>query len=353
MTNLDPRADRAVRDAVDAFMEGRLVPEFSGETVFETKNSRYRLRDGVVHAAPDASLVGAELVGWLCESQRRCLVESAWQQGARAVLVDRRRGRNIIVTSTTRLLHLDEAGASYEPAPGEGFRSWHPPPVEPAIDVFSPRHAPIIASTPPPPPALQEPPPPPKRTIPPPVAIPPQSPFMAAAAAQRAKDDASPKRGGVHMPPRPISRPRAVTVPSPDAPAKPKAQAPRPLPAPVPPPRRSSPRPLATSANVVVPSAPAMPVIAPPATEWEITSAEMEIVEPPSEGDASSASPASIEPPTLQRSRAEADDGAPCQAEEAIPFDLARPITKENEPVNSEPFPLVRPLDAGPPPPRR
>ncbi len=42
MTGLEPRADRAVRDAVDAFLEGRLRPEYAGETVFETKNSRYR-----------------------------------------------------------------------------------------------------------------------------------------------------------------------------------------------------------------------------------------------------------------------------------------------------------------------
>src|SRR5438270_849287 len=107
MTNLEPRADKAVRDAVDAFMDGRLVPEFEGEIVFETKNSRYRMLDGVVFAAPDGSLVGAELVGWLSESARRCLIESSWQPGARAVLVDRKRGRNIIVTSTTRLLHQE------------------------------------------------------------------------------------------------------------------------------------------------------------------------------------------------------------------------------------------------------
>lgn len=59
MTGLEPRADRAVRDAVDAFLEGRLRPEYAGETVFETKNSRYRLFNGVFFSAPDASLVGA------------------------------------------------------------------------------------------------------------------------------------------------------------------------------------------------------------------------------------------------------------------------------------------------------
>ncbi len=103
MTRLDPRADRAVRDAVDDFIGRSLPPEYVGETVFETKNSRYRLIDGVLFSAPDASLVGAELVGWLLETPKRCTVESAWQATSRAVLVDRQRARHIIVTSSTRI----------------------------------------------------------------------------------------------------------------------------------------------------------------------------------------------------------------------------------------------------------
>lgn len=336
MTNLDPRADRAVRDAVDAFMEGRLVPDFVGETVFETKNSRYRLRAGVIYAAPDASLVGAELVGWLCESQRRCLVESAWQHGARAVLVDRSRGRSIIVTSTTRILHIEEVDAplpapSMAAAPAADLRSWHPPPVDAPVDPFSPRHAPIIASTPPPPlvaPPAPEPAPPPKRTIPPPVAIPRASP-LASPARAGAAIEAAPKRAGVHLPPRPIA-PRPVPSP-------------RPLPLPVPPPRRSSPLPLATSVKVIVPLAPAMPagleIAEPPA--WELTSAELEVVEPPS-----------LDPDTLPHPSG-ADDDAACQAEDAIPFELARPVSRDNDPVNSEPFPLIRPIDGITPPPRK
>ncbi len=120
MTNLDPAADKAVRDAVDAYMEGRLTPEFVGETVFETKNSRYRLLDGVVFAAPDDSLIGSELVGWLMESRRRSVVESAWQPGLRAVLVDRHHGRHIIVTSTTRLLHLEQHSSADPPSRSPG-----------------------------------------------------------------------------------------------------------------------------------------------------------------------------------------------------------------------------------------
>ena len=108
MTGLEPRADRAVRDAVDAFIEGRLRPAYAGETVFETKNSRYRVLDGILFSAPGATLVGAELVGWLIESATRSTVESAWQATSRAVLVDRKRGRHIIVTTSTSKLHLEE-----------------------------------------------------------------------------------------------------------------------------------------------------------------------------------------------------------------------------------------------------
>lgn len=223
MTALDPRADKVVRDAVEAFIDGRLAPEFTGEAVFETKNSRYRLLDGVVFAAPDETLIGAELVGWLCDSERRCLVESAWQPGCRAVLVDRRNERNIIVTSTTRLLTAEGPGSGpYHPpssrAPQADFRSWHPPPVAPATPAsvppppFLPRIAPIIPSTPPP--------------------------------------------AGVHlspMPPAPLRRP-ALHLP------------PRPLPPPAPPPRRPS------------PSHPDAPIDAAAAgADWELSSAEVEI----------------------------------------------------------------------------
>jgi hypothetical protein len=151
MTGLEPRADQAVRDAVDAFIEGRLSPGYSGETVFETKNSRYRLMDGILFSAPDASLIGAELVGWLIETRKRSTVASTWQATSRAVLVDRKRGRHIIVTSSTRMLHLEEeplpagssenqAGSSVHPPVWEESVAAAPPPQTPAP---SPRvHAP-------------------------------------------------------------------------------------------------------------------------------------------------------------------------------------------------------------------
>jgi hypothetical protein len=242
MTSLPPHADQVVHDAVDAFMEGRLVPDFVGETAFETKNSRYRLLDGVVIAGPDPSLVGAELVGWLCESGRRCLVESAWQPGSRAVLVDRQRGRDIIVTSTTRLLHLEETSTSRpsrpQAAPAQ-FRSWHPPPAEhtspeppsppaPPLEPQQPRV--IIAATPAPAPAAETPLP-------------------------------SPRKPAVHLPPRPIA-PQAALPPPVLPPPAPRPIL-RPLPVPLPPPRRPTP----------VPPPPA------PETPWEVTSAELQVVD--------------------------------------------------------------------------
>src|SRR5262245_2945862 len=107
MTGLEPRADQIVREAVDAYLDGYLRYSPEGELVFETKNSCYRLRDGTLFAAPDSSLIGAELVGWLVDGGEPVMA-SAWRPGARAVLVDRKRGRHIIVTSPTRRYHLED-----------------------------------------------------------------------------------------------------------------------------------------------------------------------------------------------------------------------------------------------------
>lgn len=229
MTGLEPRADRAVRDAVDAFLEGRLRPEYAGETVFETKNSRYRVLDGILFSAPDATLVGAELVGWLIESAKRSTVESAWQSTSRAVLVDRKRGRHIIVTSSTSMLHLEEESPFAGSSRDQDGSSVHPPIWEESAAAAKP-------SLPPPSPSL-----PPAR----------QSRFPAASP--------SPARSA---PPLPSSRPLPTLMPSPlprvHAPPRPmhpripQATAPapiaRPLPYPSAPPRRVSPAPLPTPA---------------------------------------------------------------------------------------------------------
>ena len=242
MSNLDPQADKAVHDAVDAFMEGRLDPEFAGETVFETKNSRYRLLDGVVFAAPSDALLGAELVGWLMETTRRSVVGSAWQPGARAVLVDRHRGRNIIVT-------VDDApppsGGARCGRPGHDGGAGHGPAPDPAGCGVDPSRG--AGST-----------------------APARHPLHAASAADdRAASSAcrpaaassSPvqsaailqkRAAAVHLPPRPIVM-TALPLPA------------RPLPAPAPPPRRegfqASPFP-----HVNPPQQP------PEAASWELTS---------------------------------------------------------------------------------
>lgn len=111
MTPLAPPADQAVRHAVDAYIDGRLLPTFEGEASFETRNSTYRVLDGVLYAAPDHGLLGAELVGWLVEFVARAEVSQAWRPGARAILVDTRndgvKGPHIIVTSATRAFRKD------------------------------------------------------------------------------------------------------------------------------------------------------------------------------------------------------------------------------------------------------
>ena len=106
MTPLQPSTDQAVRHAVDAYIDGRLLPNFEGEASFETRNSTYRLLDGVLYSAPADGLIGAELVGWLIEFVNRAEISQTWRAGARAILVDTRndgvKGPHIIVTSATR-----------------------------------------------------------------------------------------------------------------------------------------------------------------------------------------------------------------------------------------------------------
>jgi hypothetical protein len=296
MSNLDPLADEAVRTAVEAFVAGAFVPAYRGVTVFETKNSRYRLLDGVVIAAPDDSLVGAELVGWLIESQPGGVVYTAWQSGARAVLVDRRRARNIVVTSSTRLRDEDER----TPAPRREPRYVPSPPASP----MSARLAPILNATPGPLPVA--------------VPVPPAS-----------SSEPSQPRAAVHAPPRPISRPSAPHI-------EPLPPLPRPLPPPVAPPRRppppddmaaSSALPLVTRIAIppTHPGPPAVPY-ADPASEpgWEVTSAELEIAE---------------------------DLGAPTRKREQHDTLEDIPAHEGPDSTNASPFLLTRQAPSVPPPP--
>jgi len=244
MTNLEPVADKVVRDAVDAYLDGHPTPQLlrerAGETAFETKNSRYHLVDGVVVAAPDDSLVGSELVGWFIESPRGGVVQSAWQPGSRAVLVDRHQGRNIIVTSMTRLFQRAARAAS--------------PRAQPA---FLPHSAPVLVVTPEPPPYVPAPAPPPRRSSP------------------------------VHLPPRPIAsasstgRMPAALIPPPAAPwvadraSAPPASSPRAIP---------SAQPFGPPSSSGVTARPQTREAPPADDAWEVTSSELQIEEPPPSG---------------------------------------------------------------------
>ncbi|MDC0743730.1 hypothetical protein [Polyangium mundeleinium] len=108
MNFLEPDSDRVVRVSTDAFLEGRLRPDVAGDRVFETKNSRYRMVSGKLVAATSSQLVGSELVGWLVDEESdKARVLPRWSPGARAVLLVKRLGRHIVVTSATLMMEVD------------------------------------------------------------------------------------------------------------------------------------------------------------------------------------------------------------------------------------------------------
>jgi hypothetical protein len=249
MTNLDPVADKVVRDAVDAYLDGysTLASHWSGEAAFETKNSRYRLVDGIVVAAPDDSLVGSELVGWFIESPRGGVVQSAWQPGSRAVLVDRHQGRNIIVTSMTRLFQASRPAS---------------PPAEPA---FLPRGAPVLVMTPEPPPYVPAP-----------------------APSRLAAPHAPPQKrsSAIHLPPRPIASASSTGRFGPAMPIAPQSAPWLPERASAPP--ASSPRAIPNApfgggppSSSGVTARPHAHAGQPADDAWEVTSSELLIEEPP------------------------------------------------------------------------
>jgi hypothetical protein len=231
MFGLAPKADEVVRDAVDAFMEGRRVVEHDGETLLETKNSRYRVLDGILFSAPDTTLHGAEFVGWLCDDERRSAVDPAWQPGLRAIFVDRKRGRHIIITSTI----LDVSGVPLHSVESE---------LEPSFPYALQRRreddraarapAPLVAATPlPPQVAAPIPPSPPA----------PQRPIASAQGGPPVITSATrpppppPRRAAVPAPIAALAWSDArASLPSPARPSP--APLARPLPFPSPPPRR-------------------------------------------------------------------------------------------------------------------
>ena len=108
MNFLEPDTDRVVRMSIDAFLEGRLRPVVTGDRVFETKNSRYRMAGGKLVAATSSQLVGSELIGWLVDEESdKARVLPRWSPGARAVLLVKRLGRHIVVTSATLMMEVD------------------------------------------------------------------------------------------------------------------------------------------------------------------------------------------------------------------------------------------------------
>jgi hypothetical protein len=117
MSYLTLDADRLVRDAVDAFLEGRLRPDPVPDTLYATKNSRYRILAGMVHEASDTSLMGAELVGWLVEEGTAPHIEPRWEFRARAIFVERKT-KQVVVTSkvVARTLSSEARPPSPKPA---------------------------------------------------------------------------------------------------------------------------------------------------------------------------------------------------------------------------------------------
>ena len=140
MSYLTLDADRLVRDAVDAYLEGRARPDAVGDCVYATRNSQYRVVEGVVHEASDTSLMGAELCGWLCEELGQPLMEPRWRPYGRAVFVERR-SRHVVVTSRTLTRNVISGNVS--PVP-KGKRRPSVIPAAPPI--------PVLRSSAPPPP---------------------------------------------------------------------------------------------------------------------------------------------------------------------------------------------------------
>jgi hypothetical protein len=114
MTLLLPAADRVVREAVEAMLDGRTRPGAGSDISFATRSSRYRVIHGVLREATDTSLVGARFVGWLFDGTAETRVSERWETDARAVLIDELKGQ-IVVTSITRV-HVSNALP-----PGEGL----------------------------------------------------------------------------------------------------------------------------------------------------------------------------------------------------------------------------------------
>ena len=87
MSYLTLDADRLVRDAVDAYLDGKLRPDAGGDCVFATRNSQYRVVEGTV-----IGIRAGNLVVW---------------NGSLVLLLDKERGdiiRSYVVPQTAMML---------------------------------------------------------------------------------------------------------------------------------------------------------------------------------------------------------------------------------------------------------
>lgn len=144
MSYLTLDADRLVRDAVDAYLESRLRPDSGGDCVYATRNSQYRVVEGVVHEASDTSLVTAELVGWLVEELGQPMIEPRWRPFGRAIFVERA-SRHVVVTSRT--LTRNAISGNVSPVPTARRRPSIIPP-SPPIPVLRPSSPPYPDGSP-------------------------------------------------------------------------------------------------------------------------------------------------------------------------------------------------------------
>lgn len=128
-------AERLAQEATDAFIEGRLRPRREPDTLYRTRNSRYRIMEGIVEEATDTTVIGATLVSWLFEERGSFRLEPQWRAGARAILLGKTHPQ-VIVTSRVLSSAPSIGGQPHQPARGRDARIPIPPsPPIPSLKV--------------------------------------------------------------------------------------------------------------------------------------------------------------------------------------------------------------------------
>jgi hypothetical protein len=167
-----------------------IPPALRGETRVETRNTVYRLRDGICEridrdgggrpgsAHPDA-FVGMRIVGWLLRDDPRSPLSLEWQPGAYAVLWRPRMGPTdrSAVALTSPTIAFQRVVRSVTPAPSGIVRVSTPPPLPAAAQRrTAPPIRPALAQPPTPPSVPRPPPPSTTRLHPSQVPAPPETP---------------------------------------------------------------------------------------------------------------------------------------------------------------------------------